>query len=90
MAFKQAFIPTFQEKVNICIRVMIMQLFDDRCGKDNIADGSGLYDEYLFQDERDSGLINQTGTSYSLRAWFRDVFVSVDFFRFPMIRAQGT
>ena len=49
MAPEQTFIPAFQQKVNLRIGEVLMQLLDDRCGKDHIADGSGLYDKDLIQ-----------------------------------------
>lgn len=41
-------------------------------------------------DSHPHGFLYHTGTLYSLSASFRDVFMSVDFFLFPMMRAHGT
>ena len=49
MLIEQAFISFFYKKVDPGIRKGGVDLFDDRCSKDDIADRGSLYDEDFFQ-----------------------------------------
>ncbi len=51
MASENGLIAGFHEEIDFSIRIKVMQFLQDGCRQNDIAQGSGLYDQEFFQSK---------------------------------------